>query len=99
MPKLFYRAKEKFLNLGAGWDKLAPDTEHAIEYAHTHINQEPERMIDIHHYSMEYYLAHFGESINMCYRQNKQNQIDLQVADMVAQHTTDTDLVLYRSDS
>lgn len=96
IPTLFLRIKGKFQNIGANWDKLAPTMEQAIEYAHTHINQEPERMIDAKHYSMEYCLASSGESINERYRQNRQEEIDLKIGDMVAEHTTDTDLVLYR---
>ena len=53
-------------------------------------------MIDINHYTMEYCLAHSGETINERYRQNRPEKIDLQIAEMVASHTTDTDLVLYR---
>lgn len=93
---LFLRIKGKFQNIGANWDKLAPTMELAIEYAHNHINQEPERMIDANHYSMEYCLAQSGETVNERYRQNRQDEIDLKIGDMVAQHTTDTDLVLYR---
>lgn len=96
IPTLFLRIKGKFQNIGANWDKLAPTKEQAIEYAHTHINQEPERMIDANHYSMEYCLAHSGEIVNERYRQNRQDEIDLKIGDMVAEHTTDTDLVLYR---
>ena len=96
MPIIFYRIKGMFLNIGASWDRLAPDKEHAIDYGHTHINQEPKRMIDLHKYSMEYCLAHSGESVNERYRQNRQDETDLQIADMVATHSTDTDLVLYR---
>lgn len=95
-PKFFYRIKDAILGIGAGWDKLAPDKDIAIDFAHEHINEEPERMIDIHHYSMEYCLAHSGETVNEHYRQNRQDEIDLKIADMVAKHTTDTDLVLYR---
>lgn len=96
IPTLFLRIKGKFHNIGANWDRLAPTKEQAIEYAHTHINQEPERMIDANHYSMEYCLAHSGEIVNERYRQNRQDEIDLKIGDMVAEHTTDTDLVLYR---
>lgn len=96
IPTLFLRIKGKFQNIGANWDRLAPTMEQAIEYAHTHINQEPERMIDANHYSMEYCLAHSGEIVNERYRQNRQDEIDLKIGDMVAEHTTDTDLVLYR---
>ena len=93
---LLYRIKGKFQNIGANWDKLAPSKEQAIDYAHNHINQEPQRMIDVYHFSLEYCLAHSGESVNERYRQNRQDDIDLQIGDMVSQHTTDTDLVLYR---
>jgi hypothetical protein len=96
IPTLFLRIKGKFQNIGANWDKLAPTKEQAIEYAHNHINQEPERMIDANHYSMEYCLAHSGEIVNERYRQNRQDEIDLKIGDMVAEHKTDTDLVLYR---
>lgn len=96
IPTLFLRIKGKFQNIGANWDRLAPTKEQAIEYAHSHINQEPERMIDANHYSMEYCLAHSGESINERFRQNRADEVDLKVAAMVAEHTTDTDLVLYR---
>lgn len=96
IPTLYYRIKDAILGIGASWDKLAPDKDTAIDFAHTHINAEPKRMIDIHHYSLEYCLAHSGESVNERFRQNRQDKIDLQIADMVAQHTTNTDLVLYR---
>lgn len=94
--KTFYRIKDKFKHIGASWDELAPDTNTAIDFAHTHINPEPQKMIDINHYTMEYCLAHSGETINERYRQNRPEKIDLQIAEMVASHTTDTDLVLYR---
>lgn len=97
IPEFLYRIKGKFQNIGANWDKLAPSKEQAIDYAHKHINQEPERMIDVHRYSLEYCLAHSGEIVNERYRQDRQEDIDLQIGDMVSQHTTDTDLVLYRS--
>lgn len=96
IPTLFLRIKGKFQNIGANWDKLAPTKEQAIEYAHNHINQEPARMIDANHYSMEYCLAHSGGIVNERYRQNRQDEIDLKIGDMVAEHKTDTDLVLYR---
>lgn len=96
IPTLFLRIKGKFQNIGANWDKLAPTKEQAIEYAHNHINQEPERMIDANHYSMEYCLAHSGESINERYRQDRTDEVDKKIAATVAANTTDTDLVLYR---
>lgn len=93
---LFYRIKDAILGIGASWDKLAPDKDTAIDFAHEHINKEPERMIDIHHYSMEYCLAHSGESVNERFRQNRADETDLKIAAMVDEHTTDTDLILYR---
>lgn len=93
---LFYRIKDAILGIGASWDKLAPDKEKAIDFAHAHINEEPERMIDMNHYTMEYCLAHSGESVNERFRQNRADETDLKIAAMVDEHTTDTDLVLYR---
>ncbi len=93
----FFRIKDKFLKIGATWDELAPNEKQAIEYAHTHINNEPERFIQgTHKYTYEYLLAHSGESINERYRQSRQYKIDEQIADMIDKHTTDTDLILYR---
>ena len=94
--KFIYRIIDSLKHIGTSWDKLAPDTNTAIDFAHTHINPEPQKMIDINHYTMEYCLAHSGETINERYRQNRPEKIDLQIAEMVASHTTDTDLVLYR---
>lgn len=94
--KTFYSIKDKFKHINAHWDELAPDENNAIEYAHAHINPEPQRMIDMNHYTLEYCLAYAGESINERYRQDKIEDIDLQIAHMVSLHTTDTDLVLYR---
>lgn len=94
--KLFYHLKEKIKHIGADWDNLAPDKDTAIEYAHRRINPEPEQMIDENHYSMQYCFAHSGESVNERFRQNRADNIDLQIAEMVASNTTDTDLVLYR---
>lgn len=96
IPTLFYRIKDAILGIGASWDKLAPTEDTAIEFAHSHINEEPKRMIDRNHYTMEYCLAHSGESINERFRQNRADEVDLKVAAMVNEHTTDTDLVLYR---
>ena len=76
---LLYRIKGKFQNIGANWDKLAPSKEQAIDYAHNHINQEPQQMIDVYHFSLEYCLAHSVESVNKHYRQNRQNDSDLQI--------------------
>ena len=53
-------------------------------------------MNDVNDYTMEYCLAHSGESINERFRQNSEDSIDLQISEMVASYTTNTDLVLYR---
>lgn len=96
IPTLFYRIKDAILGIGANWDKLAPDRDTAIDFAHKHINEEPERDIDMYHRSMEYCLAHSGELINERFRNNRADETDLKIAAMVDKHTTDTDLVLYR---
>lgn len=41
-------------------------------------------------------MAHSGESVNERFRQNRADETDLKIAAMVDEHTTDTDLVLYR---
>ena len=82
--KTFYSIKDKFKHINAHWDELAPDENNAIEYAHAHINPEPQRMIDMNHYTLEYCLAYAGESINERYRQDKIEDIDLQIAHMVS---------------
>ena len=96
MPIIIYRIKDIFSHVANTWDKLAPTEEQAINFAHTYINQEPERMIDATHCSLEYYLAHSGDTINERYRQNRTDQEDLKIGEMVAKHSTDIDLVLYR---
>lgn len=96
IPTLFYRLKDAILGIGANWDTLAIDETRAIDFAHKHINEEPMQMIDTYHYSMEYCLAHFGELINNRFRENRVDETDFKVAAMVNEHTTDTDLVLYR---
>lgn len=93
---LFYRIKDAILGIGASWDKLAPDKDTAMDFAHEHINKEPERMIDMNHYTMEYCLAHSGESVNERFRQNRADETDLKIAAMVEEHKTDTDIILYR---
>lgn len=98
IPNIFYRIKDIFHNIGVSWDKLALNENNANQMAQKHINPEPEeRMADNpNKYSMEYCLAHSGESINDRYRQNRPDEIDVAIADMVAEHMTDIDLILYR---
>lgn len=97
-PLLFYRIKDIITKTGASWDKLALNENNANEYAEKHINKEPERFLQDKptHYSMEYCLAHSGESINERFRNNSPEKIDLQIAEVVDTHRTDTDLIVYR---
>lgn len=92
----YYRIIGKFCGIGDEWDKLSPSEENAIDFAHTNINQEPDRMADATHYSLEYCLAHSGERINERCRQDRPDPIDLQIADMIATHATKIPIVLYR---
>ena len=45
---------------------------------------------------MEYCLAYSAESINERFRQNRADDTDNQIAEMMNTHTTDADLILYR---
>ena len=95
-PFLYYRIIGKIYNIGNKWDKLSPIEENAIEFAHKNINPEPQRKITATCYSLEYCLAHSGETINDRFRQDRPDECDLKIADMVALHTTKVPLVLYR---
>ena len=93
---LFYRLKDVINQTGAGWDKLAPTKDTAIDFAHTHLNEDPPEKIDVYRYSLEYCLAHSAESINERYRADRPEEIDEQITGMLSEHSTDTDLVLYK---
>ena len=93
---LFYRILGMLKNTGADWDRLAPTKENAIDFAHTNINSEPVRMIDSYRFSLEYCLAHSGESLNEHLREDRTDKEDIAISDMVAKHSCKTDLVLYR---
>ena len=95
-PLFLYRLIGKFHNVGADWDKLAPTEETAIDFAHENINPEPKRFKEGRHFSLEYCLAHSGETINTRYRENRPEAIELRIADMVATHKTKCPLVVYR---
>lgn len=95
-PFFYYRIIGKIYNIGAIWDNIAPSEENAIGFAHVNINSEPNRMIDINTYSLEYCLAHSGETINERFRQDRPDEKDLKIANMVSLHTTKAPLVLYR---
>ena len=95
-PMLYYRIMAKILKTGADWDKLAPAEENAIEYAHNVLNDEPVRETN-GIYSLEYCLAHSGETINKRYRDQKyMDEIDLQIPDMLNQYSTKAPIVVYR---
>lgn len=97
-PILFYRIKDMIFKIGASWDQLALDENNASQKAQQYINPEPERQQDNdpYKYTLEYCLAHSGETINNRYRQNRPDDIDIQISDMLSSHTTDKDLILYR---
>lgn len=89
---------EFICSVGKRWDKLSQTKETAIQFAHSNINPEPKRFLDEAHqkYSKEYELAHYGDYINWRFRKNSPDKGDLEMVDMVENHTTKTDLVLYR---
>ncbi len=94
---LFYRLKDIITKTGSRWDQLAPSKENAIEFAHKNLNLDPERMIDTYKYSLEYLLAHSGESINEKYRKGYNlDEEDKNIADMLKKYTTKQDIVVYR---
>lgn len=95
-PFIYYRFLGMIHNIGDVWDQIATSEENAIEFAHKNINPEPKQYEDGLKCSLEYCLAHFGESINERYRQDRPDNIDLEIADMVASHMTKVSLVLYR---
>ena len=43
-PMIYYRIKEYIFHIGAKWDKKAVKEENAINFAHKHINAEPENV-------------------------------------------------------
>lgn len=95
-PFFYYRFLERIYNVGDTWDQLGVSQENAIEFAHKNINPEPKKYAEGLKYSLEYCLAHSGESINERYRHDRPDSVDLMIADMVASHTTKVPLVLYR---
>lgn len=95
--KIFYRIKEVFTKTGIKWDKLAPSEDNAIGFACNNLNQEPQKMIDDSKYSLEYYLAHYGELINERYRRGYGlDKEDRTIPEMLNKYTTKQDIVVYR---
>ena len=94
---IFYRMKDKITRTGNHWDQLAPVKENAIEFAHAYLNPDPPQMSDRNIYSLEYHLAHYGETINDRYRRNRTlDDVDSAIPDMINQYTTKKDIVVYR---
>lgn len=95
---LFYLLKDFVCKIGEKWDKMALTEENVVEFAEEHINKEPEKYKEgsFTEYTMEYYLAAYGESINGRYRQNRADDVDEQVAVALDSHRTDIDLIVYR---
>ena len=95
--KLFFlKLKERVLKTGSKWDLLAPEEDTAILFAHQHINDEPEKMLDEHHYSPEYVLAHYGAKINYRFRAIQANEDDINIQKRISLNSADCNLVLYR---
>lgn len=95
-PLFYYRFIGMIHNIGGIWDQMATSEENAIAFAHKNINPEPKKCEEYLKYSLEYCLAHYGESINERYRQDRPDDMDLKIVDMVASHTTKVPLILYR---
>lgn len=76
-PLFYYCILGKIHNIGTVWDKIAVSEEYAIDFAHENINQEPKRFVNGRHFSLEYCLAHSGETINERYRHDRPEDIDL----------------------
>ncbi len=96
MPTIFYKLIDVFRNTSAKWDALSPSKDTAIDFAHQYINPEPQKTNADGSYSLEYCLAHSGETINNRYRHNSTTEIDKEIAKMVATHRTKKALVVYR---
>jgi len=98
IPTLFYRLKDAICKIGADWDRLALNEANVIDFAEEHINKEPEKFQagSSSVYSMEYCLAHSGESINERYRTDRTEDIDRKIAAALDTHRTDADLIVYR---
>lgn len=94
----YYRIKNMFNNTSQKWDLMSCPLNDAIPFAHEHINPEPSVMIPgTDKYTPEYLLAHFGG--DYCKQMRDDNPTDYimhDVAGMIAQHTCNTDLILYR---
>ncbi len=93
--KVYYHILDCFKKIGHKWDQIAPTKETAVAFAHTYINEEPERY-DGHNYSLEYCLAHSGETINERFRNDRAENIDINIEKMVSRYKTKIPIVLYR---
>lgn len=96
---IYYKIKDKFLNIGKKWDNIYSLTEdNAVLFAERYINAEPElyKNGEYGFYSDEYCLAHSAESINERYRQDRADEIDLEIYETLKNYHTDTDLIVYR---
>lgn len=95
-PLFLERLKDKITNIGDSWDKLAPLEIDAIDFGHRYVNPEPPKKLTAFTYSLEYCLAHSGETINNRYRHDRPEDIDKKIEQMVASHKTKKDMVVYR---
>lgn len=93
--KVYYHILDYFKKIGHKWDMIAPTEETAVAFAHTYINEEPERYDGLN-YSLEYCIAHSGETINERFRNDRAENIDLYIAKMVSRYNTKIPIILYR---
>lgn len=95
--KPYYRMKEILTKTGDSWDKLAPTEENAIAFAEKYLNKEPAREISSNQKSLEYYLAHYGDSINNNYRKGYPlDNYEKKIPSMIRTYSTKKDIVVYR---
>ena len=93
----FLKLKGIFIRTGKKWDKdAAVAEEDALNFAYVHINAEPQKYDADDNYTLEYALAHYGETINERWRNEQPNKDDRDMAAMIAANSADCDLVLYR---
>lgn len=93
---MIYRIIDVIKKISEEWDDLAQKEATVIDFAHTNINPEPEMYLAPHIFSWEYYLGHYGESINTRFREDRQDADDMEAVKMVASHSNAVPLVLYR---
>ena len=90
------KLKDKLCHISKAWDAKSIKKDEAIEYAHVHINPEPEKPDLTGDYSKNTYykLAYSGETINNALRTGENNFND--IMETVKSNFSDEPLILYR---